>query len=481
MAQVFISYARKDLAFVEQLAADLKSAGLDVWYDVSRLGGGSRWMSEIEAANRNSEFVIVVLSPDSMASEWVDREFMFASRLKRKVIPLMYRSCDLTLNYLNLNYIDVQGDNYKRNFDAILRALRSQETPSPSENQSKNTASRPLAWNANPILYVTVLVILSMLIGSNLLTKWYYSREAQKVMEPVQKATEMIPTHSISFTPTVKNLLTSTSASVLPTSTILPTPPADFWISYNSDVNGNRDIFLLNPKTGEEKAVITDPSHDKVGTWSPNGRFLAFESNRSSTIYYQIYLFDSDQGSITRLTELAECSNWAPAWSPDGKRIVFYSSCEGARDIYMMNRDGTGRKKLTSGSGENKFPVFSPDGNSIAFTSSRGGRDQIWLMNVDGSNTRKIADGCSATFSPDGSWLWFSTTCEDSAIQRIQISSLNLSTIGGMPGHNPSVSPDGQFVVFQTNNDIWIMDIDGSNPTQLTSRSAVEGAPTWRP
>lgn len=109
MAQVFISYSRKDLSFVEQLVTDLKNAGLDVWYDISSLGGGSRWRVELETAIRNCQFVIVVLSPDSIASEWVEREFLFASNLKRKIIPLMYRSCELPLNYLDLNYIDVQG------------------------------------------------------------------------------------------------------------------------------------------------------------------------------------------------------------------------------------------------------------------------------------------------------------------------------------------------------------------------------------
>ena len=81
MAQVFISYSRKDISFVEQLVADLRNTGLDVWYDVSSLRGGSRWRIEIENAIKNSQFFIVVLSPDSMASEWVEREFLLASKL----------------------------------------------------------------------------------------------------------------------------------------------------------------------------------------------------------------------------------------------------------------------------------------------------------------------------------------------------------------------------------------------------------------
>lgn len=73
MTQVFISYSRKDLPFVKQLATDLKEAGLDVWYDISGLVGGVRWRVEIEKALRNSQFVLVVLSTDSITSEWVER------------------------------------------------------------------------------------------------------------------------------------------------------------------------------------------------------------------------------------------------------------------------------------------------------------------------------------------------------------------------------------------------------------------------
>lgn len=127
MAQVFVSYSRKDLSFVEKLVADLKNAGQVVWCDISSIGGGARWRIEIENAIRNSQNVVVVLSPDSIASEWVEREFLFASNLKRKIIPLMYRACDLPLNYLDLNYIDMHGENYRNGFLVLLRALSDTE------------------------------------------------------------------------------------------------------------------------------------------------------------------------------------------------------------------------------------------------------------------------------------------------------------------------------------------------------------------
>jgi hypothetical protein len=131
MAPIFISYSRKDTTFVEKLVKDLKNAGLDVWYDLSSIHGGTRWRIEIENAIRNSQFVIVVLSPDSADSEWVEREFLFASNLKRKIIPLMCRSCDLPLNYLDLNYIDMRREKYRQGFADLLKVLAVDPKPVP--------------------------------------------------------------------------------------------------------------------------------------------------------------------------------------------------------------------------------------------------------------------------------------------------------------------------------------------------------------
>jgi len=121
--QVFISYSRRDLAFVEQLAADLKAADLDVWYDLSGLEGGSRWSRAIEKAIQDSQYVLVVLSTDSVASKWVEEEFLYASELGKKIVPLFYRQCSIPFGYRTLHFIDVQDEKYKKSFSEILRAL----------------------------------------------------------------------------------------------------------------------------------------------------------------------------------------------------------------------------------------------------------------------------------------------------------------------------------------------------------------------
>ncbi len=123
MPQVFISYSRKDLSFVERLAADLQAAGLEVWYDLSGLDGGTRWGREIQSAIQQSQIFVVVLSPNSIDSEWVEKEFMYANSLKRKIIPLLYQPCETPMWFINLHFIDVQGSNYAGHFGIILKAM----------------------------------------------------------------------------------------------------------------------------------------------------------------------------------------------------------------------------------------------------------------------------------------------------------------------------------------------------------------------
>ena len=123
MTQVFISYSRKDLAFVERLAKKLRNAGLDVWYDLSDLEVGTRWGKEIQKAIQQSRYFIVVLSPNSTESEWVEREFLYADNHNLKIVPLVYKSCDMPMWSLNLHYIDMRGGNYRSHFPELLKAL----------------------------------------------------------------------------------------------------------------------------------------------------------------------------------------------------------------------------------------------------------------------------------------------------------------------------------------------------------------------
>ncbi len=221
MAQVFISYSRKDVSFAEQLVVDLEKAGLEVWRDVSSLGGGARWRKEIETAIRTSPIFIVVLSPDAVESEWVEREFLFASNLRRKIVPVMCRPCELPLNYLDLNYIDMQDKNYQRGFTALLKALAVDSKTVPLPDKKEEKISFVLKKN-----YVMALVGLLVLVFAAWLISPWRAGKPEPTPTPTPTATSM-PTSTLTPTEmaTATEYPTSTQTILVVTSTeVSPTP-----------------------------------------------------------------------------------------------------------------------------------------------------------------------------------------------------------------------------------------------------------------
>ena len=91
----------------------------------------------------------------------------------------------------------------------------------------------------------------------------------------------------------------------------------------------------------------------------------------------------------TGVRQLTDNDDWDrfPAWSPNGKKIAFHSDRDGDEEIFVMNADGTGVTQLTDNFALNDmFPAWSPNGNKIAFESDRDGNNEIFVMNADGSN-----------------------------------------------------------------------------------------------
>ena len=123
MTQIFISYSRKDIGFVRKLAGDLEKAGYDVWWDLTDLRGGDDWPRVIPAAIESSQFVIVVLSPNSIVSDWVEKEYMQALSLRKKIIPTMLTQSKVPFPLNTINYIDFTGEDYAASLNSLLTTL----------------------------------------------------------------------------------------------------------------------------------------------------------------------------------------------------------------------------------------------------------------------------------------------------------------------------------------------------------------------
>jgi dipeptidyl aminopeptidase/acylaminoacyl peptidase len=138
--------------------------------------------------------------------------------------------------------------------------------------------------------------------------------------------------------------------------------------------------------------------------WSPDGRKLAFQSNRDG--HCEVYIITLNNGSVVRLTN-STANSWTPAWSPDGTKLTYVTWAEVYLDaVYVMNADGSNQYRLTDFS-HNEVPTWSPDGTQIVFSTMReGGGRQIYIMNGDGSNQHRLTNG-----SGDNLWpVWSPST-----------------------------------------------------------------------
>src|SRR6266540_6087131 len=123
MQRIFISYSRKDIGFVRKLAGDLEKAGYEVWWDLTDLRGGDDWPRVIPAAIESSQYVIVVLSPNSAISDWVEKEYTQALSLRKRIIPIMIASSRVPFALNTINYIDFTGEDYATSLNSLLTTL----------------------------------------------------------------------------------------------------------------------------------------------------------------------------------------------------------------------------------------------------------------------------------------------------------------------------------------------------------------------
>jgi TolB protein len=101
-----------------------------------------------------------------------------------------------------------------------------------------------------------------------------------------------------------------------------------------------------------------------------------------------------------KLSTTTAIRDGAPSWSPDSRRIVFYSERGGPADLWVMDADGENRKQLTATPADEGGPVFSPNGKQIAFDTDRDGNFEIYVMDEQGGNLRRLTDNPARDVSP---------------------------------------------------------------------------------
>ena len=212
---------------------------------------------------------------------------------------------------------------------------------------------------------------------------------------------------------------------------------------------------------------------------------IVFASGRDNKNGDQVYVMKPD-GSKPILLTKDFGGGWMPALSPDRTRVAFTTSRAadaGAANIYVMNIDGSGLSRVSTGDCCALRASWAPDGKRILYEAPGG---KLTVIGADGSGRTDVSAGLMAAWSPDGTRIAFCNDA-DGKIDVEHVDGTSPSTLAKGPGKDclPAWSPDGKLIAFSSDRDgksgIFVMNTDGSGVKRLTTTSGADDWPAWSP
>lgn len=263
-------------------------------------------------------------------------------------------------------------------------------------------------------------------------------------------------------------------------------PDQHQWVLFDSNRDqGNRDLYAVRPDGSGLKRLTRELSTEIEPTVSPDGKRLAFASDRVD-FTMQLFVLELATGAVTQVTHGLKSST-QPAWSPDGKRLAFHRDL----GVYTIAVDGSDEVHVIDGLdafNSFQFASYLPGGSWLLMSRT----NEIDMVRVDGTDLRQVVQNdltqiAQPSASPSGSTFAFAAFCGGG----LSVRSASTSTLTNacseasqvqFPGRRPAWGPG--FIAYETteaNSDIQLVPATGGTPVTLAADPADDRNPSWAP
>ena len=257
-------------------------------------------------------------------------------------------------------------------------------------------------------------------------------------------------------------------------------------IFFTSDRDGNMEVYSIDP-SGENQTNFTNSRMDEFNpVVSPDRKSVAFMSGSQDRNTVEVM---SASDSVRVAVTLAEARHRDVTWSPESDRIAYVTERGGQHQLMMVNKDATMPGLLTTIPGQ-EIGDWSRNGEAVMFTVRSGAGRGLYIRNPDGVNEFRLTDqpDSSPRVSPDSKRIAFISARDgNDELYMIDVDGTNLARVTqtDAPEYDISWSPNGQAILFVSEKDgnpeIYSISRNGSNLKRLTFNAVVDRYPVWSP